>query len=276
VEDVKKLVPRLRDNEELQTLGDRVVAFTRLLGSVVDRSGDRATITVGSHHPLHAFTGVLSEMEGFFNRVQAVRHERLEFFSPGHPFVRSMARIALQDSQDRVAFIERRGIPRGAFLFSCRIAIPPPFLEAIRALPEDIQPALFCSAAGHFPTRMLHVLVDFDGRLVEKEEERALYLAPYSKAEPSLDSGPAILQRLPKKWGEVVDRSAERALEQARAVAAAHLDEALEPFKALLSEVLTRHFAGEFAVEAQIDATLFHLDPLAADIDSVAAFFPGE
>ncbi|MDK2970700.1 MAG: ATP-dependent helicase HepA [Candidatus Sumerlaeota bacterium] len=276
VEDVKKLVPRLRDNEELQTLGDRVVAFTRMLGSVVDRSHDRVTLTVGSHHPLHAFTGVLSEMEGFFNRIQAVRHERLEFFSPGHPFVRAMARIALQDSQDRVAFIERSGIPRGAFVFSCRIAIPPSFLEAIRELPEDIQPALFCSAAGNFPTRMTHVIVDFDGKPIEDEEERALYLAPYQKSEPSLDTGPAILDYLPKDWDGVVTRAGEFALEAARLDAKAHLTKTMGPFQALLSEVLTRHFGSEFAVEAQIDTILFHLDPLAVDIDSVAAFFPGK
>jgi ATP-dependent helicase HepA len=275
VEDVKRLVPRLRDDEELRTLGEKTAAFTRLLGSVVDRHGDRMTLTVGSHHPLHAYTGVLSEMEGFFNRREAVRHERLEFFSPGHPFVRAMARIALQDSQDRVAFVERRGLQAGGFVFSVRIAIPPPFLEAIRELPEDIQPALFCSAAGNFPTRMETVTIDFAGNLVGDGEQRAALLAPYSRNEPSLDTGPAILARLPKDWEALCTRAGQTAREAARAQAAALLAEGLGDFQARLSEVLTRHFGSEFPADAQIDTLLFHLDPLAIDIDSVVAFFPG-
>ena len=42
-----------------------------------------------------------------------------------------------------------------------------------------------------------------------------------------------------------------------------------------LAEVLTRHFGGDFSLEAQIDALQFELDPLSVEIDSVLVLFAG-
>src|SRR5690606_7609015 len=204
----------LKDDDELKRLGKTVSVYTRLLGSVVDYHGGKTTITVGMHHPLNAFTGVLSEMQGYFNRKEAVRHERLEFFSPGHPFVRSLARMALQESPDRVAFLVRPGAPQAAFVFSMRVFLPQEFLTSVRELPEEVQPALLCLSANCFPTRMLRVAVDFDGNVLPEDKETAMLFQPWQKNEQSLDEGQEILQHLPKAWDSLCAHAAESATQE--------------------------------------------------------------
>jgi len=278
VEDVKRLVPQLQDADELADLSRAVKVYTRLLGSVVDDSRGRMTITVGSHHPLHASTGVLSEMQGFFNRAQAVRHERLEFFSPGHPFVRALARGALQESGDRVAFLARPGLERGAFLFSWRLFLPQTFLEAVRALPEDVQPSIFCSAAYHFGTRMVRIAIGFDGEPVDLDapENETLARRYDHSSDVSLHLGREVFEMLPEGWDDLCVRAAARSGELAAASAADILAASIDDFDALVSEVLTRQFGSEFPIETQIETLLFELDPLSADLDSLVVLFPGE
>lgn len=273
-EDVKRLVPQLHDDEELKRLGKAVSTYTRLLGSVVDHHAGKTTLTVGMHHPLHAVTGVLSEMQGYFNRREAVRHERLEFFSAGHPFVRSLARMALQESHDRVAFLARAGAPQPAFVFSCRIFLPQGFLGAIREMPSDLQPALLCSAGHNFPTRMLRLMVDFDGNLLPEGPETAALLQPWQRGETSMDEGSEILAHLPLEWEKLTAHAAQTALEETRRLAGEHLAAHIGALQAHLSEVLTRHFGSDFPVEGQIDTLLFEIDPLSIEIDSVTVVFP--
>ncbi len=271
VEDVKRLVPQLNDTDELKRLAQASINYTRLLGSVVDQTRSKYTITIGSHHPLTAFVGILSEMQGHFDRIEAVRHERMEFFSPGHPFVRSLTRGALQESGDRVAFLSRTGIENPAFVFHCRIFLPQTFLEAIRELPEDIQPSLLCSAAGNFGTSMIHVVTDFDGNPIDDAD---VYIKGFQRSDNSLDFGREIYDYLPTNWETVCESGWEHALEVTRQKASEYLREGLPRFEGVAGEVLTRHFGADFPVETKIDTMLFELDPLSIEIDAVTVIFP--
>ncbi len=274
VEDVKKLVPQLDDTEELDRLAGAVTKYTRLLGSIVDRTRGRHIMTVGSHHPLHAHTGVLSEMEGHFDRVEAVRHERLEFFSAGHPFVRGLARGALQESTDRVAFVAREGVTAPAFVLHGRYRLPESFLEAVRNMPEDVQPAVLCSAGGNFGTRMAVLAVGFDGAVIEPSEESAALFEPSRKGDRSLDEGDEVCDWLPEDWTELCERVWETAEGKLKEAAAAYLGEGLPAFTGVLAEALARHFGSDFPVETQIDTLLYEMDPLATEIDAVMVMLP--
>ncbi|MCB2156277.1 hypothetical protein KQI84_15485 [bacterium] len=276
VEDVRKLVPLLDDTTELTGLRRASVKYARLLGSMVDESGDCTTITVGAHHPLHAMPGVLSEMQGHFQRHDAVRHERREFFSAGHPFVRALARGALEDSGDRAAFILRGGIDQSIFHFWFRMHLPPEFLESVRALPEDVQPSLLCAAAGSFGTRMLRFSMDMEGNLVEPTEDNAELFRPFGKDDLSLDEGQQIYEYLPKDWADCCTSCYAKAEElAAKAAEDLRLDH-IDAFEDVLCEVLTRHFGVDHPLEAQIDSVLFVLEDLVVELDSVLAVFPSE
>ncbi|MBI5155222.1 hypothetical protein HZA57_08290 [Candidatus Poribacteria bacterium] len=274
VEDVKQLVPLLDDSRELNRLRQAVTRYTTLLGSVVDDSSGKLSITVGSHHPLHALTGVLPEMQGHFDRTVAVRHERREFFSPGHPFVRALGRGALQESGDRAAFLIRDGVTKPAFVFSHRISMPTDFLEAVRELPGNIQPAILCAAGASFGTRMTAVAVDFSASVLTAPEDTARLLVPWEKSDLSLDAGSEIYGYLPEGWESLCRRAAqaaaERVSEQARGILAA----GMARFQSVLSEVLTRQFGSEFPVESQIETLLFELDQLTVELDSATVVFP--
>jgi len=274
VSEVKKLVPLLDDSKELDDLARAAIRYTRLLGSVVDDSNKVLTMTVGSHHPLSAVTGVLPEMQGTFDRRLAVRHERREFFSPGHPFVRALARGAVQDSGDRVAFLRRAGIPHAGIVFSFRVSIPVAFLEAVREQPEEVQTALLCSAAGNFPTKMQRVAVGLDGKVIA-EDAAGPWFAPHSAGEVSLDEGPEVLDMLPPQWAEICKSAAGAAEEVVRQDAATYLSGGLRRFEFLMHEVMTRHFGPEFAIDSAIEGLLFELDPLAVDLDSAMVILPG-
>ncbi len=274
VSDVKKLVPLLEDRDELRDLARATVRYTRLLGSVVDDSDRVVTITVGSHHPLSAVLGVLPEMQGTFDRRLAVRHERREFFSTGHPFVRALARGALQDSGDRVGFFRRKGIPHSGIVFSFRVNLPMTFLESVREQPGEVQTALLCSAAGQFPTWMRRVVVSFEGKLVD-EGKAAPWLEPYREDEASLDEGPEVLNFLPARWGEICAKGAEAARGIVERDAAEVLKERVGVLEDLMEEVMTRHHGAEVNVESMIETLLFDLDPLSVDLDSAMVIVPG-
>lgn len=276
VEDVKRLAGQLDDTRELARLAKATSRYTRLLGSVVDDSGGLHTITVGAHHPLYAMPGILREMQGYFDRAEAVRHERLEFFSAGHPFVRTLARQAMQDSGDRVALAARPGLSAPAIVFSARVRLPHAFIESVQDLDEDLQPPILCAAGYHFATRMARLAVRLDGSLVaDGDPDRALLLAPFERGrDQSLDEGPDIFAVLPDGWAEVCANAAQVVLDRMRADADAYLGERLPDLEKVLYEVFTRRFGLDKPVEAAIDALLFELEPLEVELDSAAAFFP--
>lgn len=283
VEEVKRLVPRLDDREELNRLSKSVVGYTRLLGSVVDDSDERLTITVGSHHPLHGTPGVLGEMQGYFDRRLAVRHERLEFFSPGHPFVRAMARGALIENDDRVAMIARPGLPHAAMVFSFRVFLPSKFLESARELDAGSQAAVLCSAAENFPTTMLRVGVRFGDankspEVFDLAASGDTFACALREHDLSLDEGPGVESYLPRggvdAWPALCRQAAEIAAAHAQPIAARLLTERTPAFEAVATEVFTREQGRDHGVETRVEALLYELDPLGLEIDSLVVFLP--
>ncbi|MEQ8819922.1 MAG: helicase-related protein [Sumerlaeia bacterium] len=274
LENIRSLSKQLDDREELDRLRAAAIEYTRLLGSVVDEERSRVTITVGAHHPLHAYPGILPEMRGYFDRRLAVRRERLEFFSPGHPFLRALARTAMEESADRVTFSLRQGIPLGAFVFTFRISLPPEYIGAVRDMPEDLQPALLCAAASNFSTHMVRVAVDFKGDLVPENEKTEAVFLPWRSSDLSLDEGEDIYRYLPENWEERCYLCCQVAEARARKQGQRMLEAGLGPLKLALAEALTRAFGINYPIEEQMESLLFVLDEMSVDMDSVAVHFP--
>lgn len=283
VAEVKKLVPRLDDRAELSRLSKSVAAYTRLLGSVVDDGDERLTITVGSHHPLHGSPGVLAEMQGYFDRRLAVRHERLEFFSPGHPFVRAMARGALIENDDRVAMIARPGLPHAAIVYSFRLFLPTRFLESARELAAGVQTAVLCSAAENFPTTMVRIGVKIgDGKkapeVFDPTANGDAFAPTLGPQDISLDEGAGVESYLPRggvaEWAKLCERAAEAARAHAAPMAARLLAERTPLFEAVATEAFTREQGRDHGIETRVEALLYELDPLGVEIDSLVVYFP--
>ena len=272
---VKELTKKLDDRSELDHLKKTTIEYTKALGSIVDETRGRVVLTVGSHHPLHGYPGILDEMEGYFDRGDAVRHERLEFFSPGHPFVRKLAQTAVQDSGGRTSFCTRPGLVKPVVATYYRIFIPQEFLESVREMPEDIQPSILCSAAGNFGTRYHRQFQTFEGEILpENDAQVKLLLKPLGKADRSLHEGDEIYKFLPKNWENLVFPTLEKASLAAQSHAKELLKTGLRDFTCVLGEVLTRQFGEEFALEAQMDTLLYSLDPLNVELDSVVVYLP--
>jgi len=273
-EEVRKLNMKLDDSGALKKLEEKTLAYTKLLGSMIDRTRNMITITVGSHHPLHAYMGILDEMQGYFNRVDAVKQERLEFFSTGHPFVRKLAQSAVQESSDRLSFSARSDVEKDAIVFHARVYLPQDFMDAVRELPEDIQPALLCSAAQNFGTVFRRFIITLDGETIDPGSDEAKpYIRGNEKSDTSLHSGEKIYDYLPEDWESRFCQRTDAAREWAQNFARERLDTAMPVISGVMSEVLTRHFGADFAIEAQMDALLFSLDPLSIEFDAVEVFF---
>ncbi|MGF1573266.1 MAG: SNF2-related protein [Sumerlaeia bacterium] len=272
---VQELSARLNDSQELAKLQKTTIDYTRALGSIVDETRNRVVLTVGSHHPLHAYPGILDEMEGYFDRSSAVRHERLEFFSPGHPFVRKLAQTAVQDNGGRTGFVTRVGIAEPVLATYHRVFLPQEFLEAVREMPEDIQPSILCVAAGNYGTRFVCHLQTASGRvLAEDSEEAKAFHKPLHKNERSLHTGEEIYNYLPKNWETLFMARVEEANTQAMEKAREFMKEGMTEFISVLGEVLTRQFGDEFALEAGMDTLLYSMDPLQVELDSIIVYLP--
>jgi ATP-dependent helicase HepA len=275
VEEARAVAAQLDDSRELDTLGREMIRYARLFDSMVDeQEGGRLAITVGEFHTLHGVPGVRGEMIGYFNRREAVRHERLDFFSPGHPFVRSMALAAMLDSPDRCAVIRRRGITQPAFLCFFRIQLPLEFLEHVRAMPADLRPPLLSRSAALFPTQVLRIAVTTKGQVIPRVEKYGAYyeLEQPDDAELADARGWRALQNT--GLVEMCPGAGALAIEAAEDVAAQILAAKRPEFEDLVCEVITRvHPAHELA-ESQIDSVMDRLDMLTVEFDAMLLLVP--
>jgi hypothetical protein len=266
---------RLDDSEELRELKDAVVNYAQLFESRVDERPNRIAITVGEYHSLRGAPGVLPEMLGHFDRRQAVRRERLEFFSPGHPFVRELTQAALRDSPDRVAMVARQGLTEPAIVFSFLVKLDTAFFQAINELPTDLRPPLFCKSAECFGTTVVRFAITFDGRLIpEDNHDEARFFDPAEPEDDSLHEGPLVMEYLPDTWDGIVDRLTEQAWAHAETIAEARVRLHRDTFEDLLCEVLTRVFPTQEWIDEKVDHIMSRLARLVVDLDTVVAMFP--
>ncbi len=274
VEEARRIAKELDDRAELEALRQSSIDYARLFDSMVDeQSRGRVAITVGEFHSLHGVPGVRGEMVGYFDRREAVRHERLEFFSPGHPFIRALARTAMTDSPDRAAIIRRKGIREPALVCAFRASIPPEFFGAVRKLPMDVQPPLLSRSAALFATRMVTIVVDLHGNPVEGPALATL-LAPFSAEDTDLSADPKLLDAIPGGWDDRIARLSEDALELAAARLQADLPARRAEFEDLLCEVFARVDTEHGLDETSIAGIMEHFEELSLDLDS-AVFVVG-
>lgn len=277
VEEARRIARELNDERELAELQHRTIAYARLFESMVDEQEDgRLAITVGEFHSLHAVTGVRAEMIGYFDRRQAVRHERLDFFSPGHPFVRVLTQMAMTDSPDRAAMVVRPGVPEPALVAVFRIAMAPEFFARVRELPADLRPPLLSRSAALFHTRMLRVAVRLrDAQVLDRTSANGVYYREWSDSDRSLhEAGPA-MPPLPKDWEDDVMAAAAQALELAEDYAADLFEEKRADFEDVLVEAMTRVDLHHEAPEADIEALMATLGELTVDLEAATLLLPG-
>ena len=98
-------------------------------------------------------------------------------------------------------------------------------------------------------------------------------LAVVKKTDDSLHSGEKIFDYMPEEWESIFCKRTDAAREWAKNHARERLESRLPAITGVMSEVLTRHFGADFAIEAQMDALLFSLDPLSVEFDAVEVFF---
>ncbi len=276
VEEARRIARELDDSTELEELRRTVCTYARHFESMVDeRPGGAVAITVGEFHSLHAIPGVRSEMVGYFDRVQAVRHERMEFFSPGHPFIRSLVRVTMEDSPDRCAIVAREGLPQRAFVFDFRLSLAPEFFEEVLALPLELRPPLLTKSAHLFSTRMLRIAVSEEGEVVPRIDENAIYYDSRRESDTSLHDHPELLHDiLPGDWAERVSDLSWTARERAEELAEAACEEGREEFEDLLCEVLARIHPEHALAESQISAIMMHVDSLDVNLDAAYCLIP--
>ncbi len=276
VEEAHRIAEQLNDAEELQELRRATIRYARHFESMVDeRPGGAVAITVGEYHSLHAIPGIRSEMVGYFDRAQAVRHERLEFFSPGHPFVRSLVQATMEDSPDRAAVIARVDLPRRAVAFDFRLSLAPEFFEEVLSLPVDLRPPLLTKSAHLFSTRMLRIAVSEEGEVVPRIDDNALYYGARREDDVSLHDRPEVLEELlPGDWAEKVADLAWVARERAEELAEAACEDGREEFEDLLCEVLARVHPEHALAESQISAIMMHVASLDVNLDAACYLVP--
>ncbi len=277
VEEARRIATELDDAGELQDLRAAVLRYARLYESMVDeQENGRVAITVGEFHSLHGMPGIRSEMIGYFDRKSAVRHERQDFFSPGHPFVRSLTRLAMVESPDRASVVVRPGLAQRSILCSFRISIDPDFFAAVRDLPADVQPALLSKSAHLFATRMERLAFAFDGDLLPREEHPAAH-ADWTPDDRSLDEDPAAAKALlPDDWETIVPEIGLAAENEAVAIAHADLAEKRAELEDLICEVLTRVHPETTSVDAEVANLMSHFDELVVELDAMVALFPAK
>jgi ATP-dependent helicase HepA len=276
VEEARRVAVAADDAAELAQLRQQLVRCARLFDSMVDeRPNGSLAITVGEHHTLRGRSGVLPEMIGYASRRDAVRHERLEFFSPGHPFARQMAMASLEESVDRAAIIERQGLPRPAFLFLLRMQADPDLLEAINELPVDLRAPLFCQSAASFGTTFFRAAFDFEGNYLSPDDPRnEIFYRAFDSADRSLDEGDEVFAYLPDDWTDALARASDAAAQKALDAANARLEASREDFENLLCEVLSRVFPTQEWLEERVGEIMPLLEQLIVEFDSAVALFP--
>ncbi len=275
VEEARRIAQELKDDEELNNLKKATIAYARLFDSMVDeQENGRLAITVGEYHSLHGLPGVAAEMIGYFDRKEAVRHERLDFFSPGHPFVRSLALMAMTESPDRAAIVRRKGIDEPAIRFSYRISLPQEFIEAVRELPVDLRPPLLSKSAEIFCTTMVQLVLTLEGEVVPRDEANRLYYAPAQPDDKSLDHGVGIDDILPDDWGTKCLEIANAAEEHVRELNGLRLEDRVEEFEDLLCEVLTRVHPEHNLLESEVERLLHLASEMSIDLDSAVLLLP--
>lgn len=273
VEEARRISTELHDEAELLELRHRVIDYARLFESMVDeREGGRVAITVGDFHSLHGVPGVRREMIGYFDRREAVRHERLDFFSPGHPFVRSLAQMAMVESPDRTAVVRRAGVKKPALLCTFRISIPPEFIAAVRQMPVDLRPPLLSKSAYLFGTRMVRVAVDSEGAYIQPDGDGAIYYAERTAEDVSLDASPDLADLLPADWANKVYDLAGAALEKAEELEEQTLTARRAEFEDLVCEALTRVDPKKQLKDSDVEAIVSHFETLTIDLDSAVWF----
>ncbi|MCC5876677.1 MAG: hypothetical protein JJU11_10710 [Candidatus Sumerlaeia bacterium] len=275
VMEARKVSAHLKDEAELQALQANVINYARLFDSMVDEKEDGcAVITVGEFHSLHGMPGVLPEMIGYFDRRLAVRHERREFFSPGHPFIRSMALATLIDSPDRCALVRRKGIDEVALMCNFRISLPQDFILLVKELPVDLRPPLLSRSASLFPTRMLRMVVNLDGGVIPIIRDNELYYADRCESDESLVGAGDISDHLPSDWTRVVIHAAAHAQQSAEEVSDQWIADNRHEFEDLVCEVFTRVNPTHELVEPQIEAIMESISLLTVELDSIVGLIP--
>jgi len=275
VAEARRLATELDDKGELEELRKHTIGVATMKDSMVDeRSNGQVAITVGEFHPLHNRPGVRGDMIGYFDRRSAVRHERLEFFSPGHPFVRAQALSMLDDAPDRVALVLRPGLKKPAFLFWGRLSLSPGFFEEISKLPMTLQPPLLCQSAASFGTTLVPLWVDPTGRLIDASKLTDLHNVAPLPGDVSLHDIPQAKSLMPPDWSEVCAVAAEAAIEELERRGDARLTAGRPLFESLLADVLTREEMPAEAFEERLAAILDPLQQLDSELDSAVAFFP--
>lgn len=278
VEEARRIARDLNDQRELEELQRQVIRYARLFESMVDDSDEdgRLQVTVGEFHSLHAVPGVRAEMIGYFNRRQAVRHERLDFFSPGHPFVRVLTQTAMTDSPDRAAIIQRKGAAEPVLVCSFRVAMPPEFFSTVRELPADLQPPLLSRSAALFHTRILRIAVQIrDSKLLEQNSASSVYYRDWTEDDVSLHDSPDDLPGMDDGWEDDVLGAAAEALEVAEDYAADLFAEHRADFEDVLVEAMTRVDRHHDASEADIEGLVETLSLLTVDLEAAVLVVPG-
>lgn len=275
VEEAKRVAEDLKDDRELQKLRAATIEYARLFDSMVDeQDGGRVTITVGEYHSLHGLPGIAQEMIGYFDRRSAIRHERLNFFSPGHPFVRSMALAAMTESPDRAAIVSRKGIEQSAILFTYRISLSSEFIGKARDLPLDLRAPLLSKSSHLFASRMLRVAITLDGEIIPRIEENESYYDTLRKDDVAIEDGERIASLLSEDWQSLCLELSEKAEEHAREVNDAAVADAIDQFEDLLCEAMTRVHPDHSLVENEVAALIDLVRELNVDLDSAVLFLP--
>lgn len=276
VEEARRISAELQDDEQLQELRRHAIQYARLFESMVDeRKTGQVSVTVGEFHSLHSIPGVSAEMIGFFDRKHAVRHERQEFFSTGHPFLRSLTQLAMTESPDRASIVKRKGVKEPCMLFTFRISLPGEFFEAVRSLDVELQPPLLSKSARLFATKIERVVLTLDAEQLEYDKSK-----PFANGE-SLDDDICLYEDksidslLPDDWHTLSLRLANEAREIIDDLLAETLPARRDEFEDLACEVFTRVNPSHDLIEPEIEAIMEPLEELQVELESVVVFLPG-
>jgi superfamily II DNA/RNA helicase len=276
VAEAKSLSVRANDSDELERLQKNALHYARLFESSVDEQRNRIHITVGEFHSLRGEPGVLPEMYGHFNRREAVKKERLEFFSPGHPFIRGMAVRALQDQPDRTAIVMRNGADIPVVILGFTVRLDGSFFSEIRELPVDLRPPLFCKSAEVFGTQFIRFAIDFKGKYLEPTDPKnVIFYDDYKSDDVSLHDPKYIKAIIPGNWADILSRISNTGYNLADEAAAKRLNFHREPFEDLLCEVLTRIFPTQEWLEERVTTIMESLARLVVELDSAVLMIPG-
>lgn len=277
VQEARRIASELRDDDELQHLRDAVVRYARLFDSMVDeQTGKRVAITVGEFHSLSAMPGISAEMIGYFDRKEAVRHERLDFFSPGHPLVRGIASMSMVDSPDRTSVVRRKGLKKAAIVYNFRLSIPAEFFQFARSLEADLRPPLLSRAAALFGTRMVRIALDIEGNLIPNNKANAAFYQLDGAEDQDLVALPSVVRLFPEGWMHKAEQLAAVAIELAEDLAADLHSDRIGEFEDLVCEVIARVRPNSTDPEKDLRSIMGQLEQLSVDLDAAWVLLPAK